>query len=104
MFLHKTHAKLSKRRRARARPVLRTLDPIVLLQIGEHDDELDPLLVDHAPEVLKGGDQRSLGADPPFALLVAHHKVGVDVVAALHALHAGLEKTRFFFKPAQWVF
>jgi hypothetical protein len=50
--------------------------------------------VDHAPEVLQGGDQRSLRADPPFALLVAHHKVGVDVVAALDALHARLEKIR----------
>jgi hypothetical protein len=56
--------------------------------------------VDHAPEVLQGGDQRSLRADPPLPLLVAHHEVGVDVVAALHALQAGLEKTRVFLKPS----
>ena len=40
-----------------------TLDLRVLFQMGEHDDERDSFLVDHAPEILNSRLERALRRD-----------------------------------------
>ncbi|VVC89467.1 unnamed protein product [Leptidea sinapis] len=51
------------------RPVLAALDLGVLLQVGEHHDQLQALFPDHAPEVVHGCVGGALRADELLALL-----------------------------------
>ena len=46
-----------------AGPVLVTLDLGVLLEVREHDNERNSLLLDHAPEILHRGLERALRSD-----------------------------------------
>jgi hypothetical protein len=69
------------------RPVLGAFGLAVLLQVGEHQHQLEVLLPDQPPKVADRVLHRSLSADELLALLVADHKVGVDIIGTDHSLH-----------------
>ena len=54
--------------------------PVPLHEVGNHDDNLNPLLPDESPEGAEGPRQRPLSADVLVPHQVAVDVVGVDVV------------------------
>jgi len=78
-------------------PVLVALDLGMLLEVGEHDDERDALLVDHAPEVLNGGVEGALRRDEQLVVardcriyIVRIDVRVVDVFITLNQTHASM--------------
>jgi len=59
--------------------------PSQLVQFGEHDHDGGVVFPQHAPKVVGGDLQRSLGRDVSPTLPVPVYEVGVYIVRSFHA-------------------
>lgn len=82
LFLHKCHSDITEFSNIRYLfwPVLCTFGLVVLLQIGQHYDDLQMLFPYHSPKVIHSTIHRTLCTNELFAFLIAQHKIRVNII------------------------
>lgn len=91
LFLHERYRNLTELGCVRHlfRPILGTLGFVVFLQIRKHYNNLQVLFPNHSPKIVDRTIHRTLGTNEFLALLVAEHKVSVDIVGTDRAVAFG---------------